>query len=219
MRATVGRTSHAGTPTFTVCPRGSRAKCRIGDLPTGQSDELQARLRVYAGATAGERIALTASASAKAAAGYRSSASVLVISAGSPSASVPPTLPGTTIPLGTSPTGTPGTFPTVPLGLFPTVTPSLPAGTSSKDPAGLFPTVSPSSGAAAAGPAGQHHGRQLDVTTTSAILPLNPRLIGVQLAGLAVLAGAIAIAIVRLSLRTTRTADGGADGKRPPDHQ
>ena len=47
----------------------------------------------------------------------------------------------------------------------------------------------------------------------SAILPLNSRLIGGQLAGLVVLATAIAIAITRLSLRTPRPHDGGGTPK------
>jgi hypothetical protein len=47
------------------------------------------------------------------------------------------------------------------------------------------------------------------VTTDAAILPLDSRLIGWQLAGLIVLASAIAIAVVRLSLRS-RGHDGPA---------
>jgi hypothetical protein len=43
----------------------------------------------------------------------------------------------------------------------------------------------------------------------SATLPLDTRLIGGQLAGLVVLATAIAIAIARLSLRGPRPHDGG----------
>jgi hypothetical protein len=47
----------------------------------------------------------------------------------------------------------------------------------------------------------------------SATLPLNTRLIGGQLAGLAVLATAIAIAIARLSLRAPRPREGGDASK------
>jgi hypothetical protein len=43
----------------------------------------------------------------------------------------------------------------------------------------------------------------------SATLPLDSRLIGGQIAGLAVLAAAIAVAIARLSLRGARSHDSG----------
>jgi hypothetical protein len=49
--------------------------------------------------------------------------------------------------------------------------------------------------------------------TASATVPLDSRLIGGQLAGLAVLAGAIVIAIARLSLRTPRPQDGPGKSK------
>ena len=55
-------------------------------------------------------------------------------------------------------------------------------------------------------------GAGLDATTVSAILPLDSRLIGGQLAGLVLLASAIAIAIARLSLRAPRPRDGGTGG-------
>jgi hypothetical protein len=65
-----------------------------------------------------------------------------------------------------------------------------------------FPQVSPSpsvSGAAAAG-AGSH-GRSAKAIDVSAGLPLDVRLIGGQVIGLAVLAAAVTIAVARLSLR------------------
>jgi hypothetical protein len=87
-------------------------------------------------------------------------------------------------------------------------------GTSPQNPASLFPTVSPgasstpnSSAAAQAGRRAHH----INALAASATLPLDPRLIGGQLAGLAVLAGAIAIAIARLSLRSPRP-QGGKSG-------
>jgi hypothetical protein len=54
-------------------------------------------------------------------------------------------------------------------------------------------------------------------------LPLDPRLIGGQLAGLAVLAAAITMAVARLSLRTPQAANAGkgsdaaADGGTEPE--
>jgi hypothetical protein len=74
----------------------------------------------------------------------------------------------------------------------------------------LFPTVTPS----ATPPAQQRQrtpGRHRDhATLTSATLPINLRLVGGQLAGLAVLAAAIIMVIARLSLRSPRPAAGGA---------
>jgi hypothetical protein len=48
-------------------------------------------------------------------------------------------------------------------------------------------------------------------------VPLDARLIGGQLAGLAVLAGAVTIAIARLSLRAPKTSDdSNANAQQPP---
>jgi hypothetical protein len=105
------------------------------------------------------------------------------------------TLPGTTLP-GTSLSTLPGgafTSPTDPSGLFPTVSPT----TSTSDP----------SGQAAKDPS------HPDATTASGTLPLDSRLIGGQLIGLIVLAGAITIAIARLSLRTPKAHDGEGNSK------
>ena len=88
--------------------------------------------------------------------------------------------------------------------------------TSPTDPSGLFPTVSPSPASSAVSSASETKKdpkNQSDAKTVSAILPLNSRLIGGQLAGLVVLATAIAITIVRLSLRTPRPNDGGGTPK------
>jgi hypothetical protein len=49
----------------------------------------------------------------------------------------------------------------------------------------------------------------------SATVPLDDRLIGGQLAGLAVLAGAVAMAIARLSLRTPKPPQDNASAKPP----
>jgi hypothetical protein len=85
-------------------------------------------------------------------------------------------------------------------GLFPTVGPSP---SSSADPVGLPPPVKPH--------------KSVRVVEAAATVPLDSRLIGGQLAGLAVLAGAVIIAIARLSLRApkpTPTEDKG--DKKPP---
>jgi hypothetical protein len=107
-----------------------------------------------------------------------------------------------------SPTG--GSLPPLPpttLQPFPSATitpPSL---------GGLFPTVTPSP-SARAGQKGQ--GRTATrIQQTSSALPLDPRLIGGQLAGLAVLAAAITMVVARLSLRTPQPASPQPTGPAP----
>jgi len=70
---------------------------------------------------------------------------------------------------------------------------------------GLFPTVTP----VASPSATPSHSRKLaTVAQTSSALPLDSRLIGGQLAGLAVLAAAITMVVARLSLRTAQAPAG-----------
>jgi hypothetical protein len=108
------------------------------------------------------------------------------------------------------------TPPSTPLPTLPTLPPAgalapipgatiTPAGLS-----GLFPTVTPK-----ASPSSKaSRARKLaGVTQTSSALPLDPRLIGGQLAGLAVLAAAITMVVARLSLRTPQTSAGSKSGK------
>jgi len=105
----------------------------------------------------------------------------------SPSSTVPPTLPPVTFP----PQPGSAVSPTNLSGLFPVVTPS-------PTPS---PTSSPQPGHSSAG-----------ITPTASTLPLDPRLIGGQLAGLAVLAAAITMVVARLSLRTPQTSAGSTAG-------
>ena len=74
-------------------------------------------------------------------------------------------------------------------------------GVSPQDPTGLFPTVSPGSGSNAAG-----KGKRIDAVTTAATTPLDTLIPG-QVVGLALLIGAIALAFVRFSLRTSPQSD------------
>jgi hypothetical protein len=204
--AAVRQIAHVSGAEFTVCPSASGAVCGIGTLPTGQADELQASVKVARAAAAGNNVTLTATASGERAVSFHASASVLITAApqSSPGAASPSPSPSLSLPAATVPalpgslTTLPGTGSTVgnPVSLFPTVTP----GTSATP----NPTVT--------GPAGRHP-RRINAAATSAILPLDPRLIGGQLAGLAVLAGAIAIAIARLSLRTPRPQNSKAADK------
>jgi hypothetical protein len=80
---------------------------------------------------------------------------------------------------------------------------SLPAipgtGVSAVNPSQLFPTVTPSPGTGNIRLPG--HRSAVHVATVSSAVPIDARLIGAQLVGLAVLIGAVTIAIVRMSLR------------------
>jgi len=198
--AVIGSVAHVDAPRFTVCPKPSGDVCTLGALPTGQSEVLVAASFVRKAASSGEQITLTATARASKARAFRSAATVGVIAAATPSssASPDPSLPSST--LGS------GSLPPLPNGAL-----TSPNG----DPSGLFPTVSPAGSNSPSGAARQtsknlHRSNARDVSAT---LPLDTRLIGGQLAGLAVLAAAIAVAIVRLSLRRPRPHDGGDAGK------
>jgi hypothetical protein len=193
----VGSAANVVAPKFTVCPQHNGDVCTVGDLPTGQSNEIVAAARVRDAASAGEQITLTATANGTGATSSHASATIGVVASSSTS---PPADPGGTVPGSTLP-GT--SLPPLPSGAF----------TSPTDPSGLFPTVSPSSGSSAAAPSqAKRDPKQSDATTASATLPINTRLIGGQLAGLVLLASAITIAIARLSLRTPRPHDGGTGG-------
>ena len=192
---------------FTVCPAASGSVCTIGALPTGQADELQATVKVERAASPGAKVTLTATATGTHASSFHASATMAIAAAPAPPA---PPAPSTATPP-----------PTVP------VTPALPAvpgsvgtlpgvGTSPQNPANLFPTVSPAASASPNSAGTAVTGRRphrINALATSATLPLDPRLIGGQLAGLAVLAGAIAIAIARLSLRSPKPKGGKSAGK------
>jgi hypothetical protein len=191
----VGSAANVEAPQFSVCSQPKGDVCTVGDLPTNQADELVAGARVRDAASAGEQITLTATAKASKSTSFHADATIDVVAASSTSPSPAPavgdTLPGTSLP-GTS-------LPALPSGAF----------TSPTDPSGLFPTVSPSTSTSAPSGRAAKDPRHPDATTASATLPLNSRLIGGQLAGLVVLASAIAIAIARLSLRTPRSPGGG----------
>jgi hypothetical protein len=199
---------HVSDPHFTVCRTSHGTTCGIGELPAGQADELEASAPVGAHATGGEVVDLTASASAANATSYSASGSISVVTARH---SASP-----------SPTVTPQPEPTVTITLPPVPEPE---GTGTVNPVGgLFPTVSPSASRSghvsfpAAGGRSGHGHQRTRVRATADIVPLDPRLIGGQLAGLAVLAGAIAIAIARLSLRKPKTQSGPAEASKaePP---
>jgi hypothetical protein len=188
----IGFARHVDAPHFTVCPNSGGSTCSLGAVAPGQADELQATSYVHRAATSGEQIELTAAASGRNTLSYNASGTIEVLR------------------VGTSPN--PGTTPPSSTVTLPPVT--LPPGTGSAGGGanGLFPTISPSPGSSSGSGSGvtfpSAHKQRSRVATAAAIVPLDPRLIGGQLAGLAVLAGAIMIAIARLSLRKPRTQSG-----------
>jgi hypothetical protein len=187
------------TPKFSICPVASGATCKVGNLPVGQADELQATVQVRPKAALGEQVQISAKASAKGARSFSDSATDVVVV----NPTTTPTNPFVTLPAsGTLPTisGT-GISPTDPSGLFPTVGASpTPSGTGSL----TLPPAKPRAVVHAA--------------TAASTVPLDARLIGGQLAGLAVLAGAVTIAIARLSLRAPKPSD-DSNAKQPPPQQ
>ncbi len=188
MTLSVAFAEDLGKAAFAVCPDADGKTCKLGNMPAAQADELEAGVPVKAKAALGEQIQLTAKVTAKGAKSFSASATDVVVVSPPPSTSTPQPSPLPTLP----PTTTPpisGTGPS-PGNLFPTVSPSPTSGPSSLG----LPSVKPKRTAAS-------------VTDAADTVPLDPRLIGGQLAGLAVLAGGIAIAIARLSLRTPKAQD------------
>ncbi|MGO8956800.1 MAG: hypothetical protein ACLQFR_05435 [Streptosporangiaceae bacterium] len=201
VRAKLAYAEYVGSPRFTVCPVARGATCHVGNLPTGQADELQLTVKVGKKAALGEQVQLSATAAASKARSFTSSATdVVVVSPPKPTTSPSPPVTITLPPASLPPIAGTGTSPGNPAGLFPTVSASPTPGASS---IGL-PHVKPR-------PAARIH-----AADAAATVPLDSRLIGGQLAGLAVLAGAVAIAIARLSLRSPKPNDDG-NTKRPPE--
>ena len=203
MTVRVAAKSAAGvhTPAFTVCPVAKGTACSVGSIAVGQADELQVSVRVGKQAAPGEQVQLTARASASKAQSYTDSATDVVVTkpAASPTTTTPAggvTLPPVTLPP-LSGTGT---------------------GVSASDPSGLFPTVGPAPSPSTSAPLGlppvKPH-KTIRVADAAATVPLDSRLIGGQLAGLAVLIGAVVLAIARLSLRTPKPAEDKGASKPP----
>jgi hypothetical protein len=172
------------SPQFTLCPAAHGTSCSIGTLPANQALELLITDHVRTGAPIGRQVTLTVTVS-----GARLSPAVAAITV----------VLGQPIP---SPIST-GSLP-------PTVFPTFPSTTVSPGSlSNLFPVVTPSSGSSPSAGRSHHPARRLAGLTSSAV-PLDPRQIGGQLAGLAVLAAAITMVVARLSLRTAQPAAGPA---------
>jgi hypothetical protein len=190
--ASVAPALDIAAPKFSACPAVSGTTCKIDKLRVGQADELKATVQVQAGATPGELILLTVAASAPGASGYSSSATDVVMLTPTNSASTPT-----------------GTFLTVPSTL-----PPIPGtGISPTDPSGLFPTVGTLPTTTTPGPTAKARSI-LRAANTASTVPLDDTLIGGQLAGLLVLFGAIALAVVRVSLRKPKENE-GSSASRP----
>lgn len=206
-RVTASATSNAHamrSPRFTLCPAAHRTRCSIGDLPANQAFELMVTDRVRATAKIGAPINLAVTVSAATLSPAEASVSSVVSRPGPAPTSAP--VPGP---------------PLAPSNLAPipgaTITPS--------SLSSLFPVVTPQA-TPSSKPTRSH--KLAGVTQTSSALPLDRRLIGGQLAGLAVLAAAITMVVARLSLRTPQVSgpadaappaaagkDGKADGEQP----
>jgi hypothetical protein len=202
------------TPKFTVCPSVSGLTCNAGGIAQGAFDELQASVGVPTSSAAGSQVILFATAKAAANATSPPPASGTVTVAAKPSTS-PSRTPsgsgssGTTPPaLGIGGTLPGGILPTLSGGVNPATSLLLPGPQSPSNSLGnLFPTVSPDptpSPYSAILPSA-HNVRVADAAAT---FPFSSRLIGSELVGLAVLAAALALAIVRFSLRRPRPQHG-----------
>jgi hypothetical protein len=194
------------TPQFTACPAASGRTCTAGGIAGGTSDELAATINVPGRATAGEQTVLTATARASDAAAppAAGAAGAAVTITAKPSA----TRPGTPAPVSgaagaglgaTLPAGLPPTLPSAgdpAASLFELPGPVTPAGS----PGSLFPVVTPQQSAS---PDSEvlPGTRGIRAADAAAAFPFGTRLIGGELGGLAVLAAALALAIVRFSLR------------------
>jgi hypothetical protein len=183
------------TPVFTVCQPAGGSSCKVAGLAAGQRVELQARIAVPKQSKA-TRVVLSVTGTSPDAVSS-ASASITVQVQAKPTPSPTPTPTG-----GGGNPGDGGTLPGAvpPPGSYPSVSiPGLPS------PAGnvgsAFPQVLPSPQPS---PNTVPHADAIRATDVSAGLPLNVRLIGGQLVGLAILAAAITIAVARLSLRGTR---------------
>jgi len=200
--------AHVRSQRLSLCPATNGRVCSVGELPANQQFELLVTDKIGKNAASGEQIGITVNVQGVADTGGALSpaeASVATLLNNSSSSPNPPTgtEPPVTIPppSGSGP-GFPGT----------TVTPG---GLS-----GLFPTITPSSAPSADGKAAtpkKHGGTKVETVASS--LPIDPKLIGGQLAGLAVLAAAITMVVARLSLRTPQaaTSSGPTVAAAPPN--
>jgi hypothetical protein len=185
VKVTLSARPKSVTPAFSVCAATGTTKCTTS-LSAGAQPELQAEVAAPNRPT--KRFVLTATATSSAASNSATASATVDIKPKNPSPTSSPTPNagdgGTLPPAAGLPSGT-----TIPgLGVQP-----------SGDLGSAFPQVSPSP--AASGAADPQHAHGTQAVDLSAGLPLDVRLIGGQVIGLAVLAAAVTIAVARLSLR------------------
>jgi hypothetical protein len=198
------------TPSFTVCPSASGRTCTAGGIGGGSSDELEATIAVPGSTAAGMQAVLTATARASDATAPPAAGAAITITA-KPSAAHPASPPPASGAAGA------GLGVTLPAGLLPTLLSAAdPAAslfelpgpiTSAGSPGSLFPVVSPQQSASPES-AVLPGARSVRAADAAAAFPFSTRLIGGELGGLAVLAAALALVIVRFSLRRPRTRHG-----------
>jgi len=185
VKVTLSARPKSVTPAFSVCAATGTTKCTTS-LSAGAQPELQATVAAPNRPT--KRFILTATATSSQASNSATASATVDIKPKNPSPTLPPTPNagdgGTLPPAAGLPSGT--TIPGV--GVQPT-----------GDLGSAFPQVSPSPAASAS--ADPQHTNQTRTIDLSAGLPLDVRLIGGQVIGLAVLAAAVTIAVARLSLR------------------
>lgn len=191
VKTTVAAAAGIHPPSYVVCPKVKGDVCKLGSLAVGQTEELQVAVKVGTRAALGGLVQVTSKATGRGAGTFTGAASDKVVAAPKTS-----TTPGSTVTL-----PAPGKLPAI-----------SGTGVSPTDPSGLFPTVTatPEPSSSSLGlPAVTPH-KAPRATEDAATVPLDAKLIGGQLAGLAVLAGAVTIAIARLSLRTRQPQPQGA---------
>jgi hypothetical protein len=188
-KITLSASPSSVSPTFTVCAPSGRSDCKVGGLNAGQHVQLQAKLK--APGRSHRHVTLTATATSADASNSASASATVDIKRKKPdndsSSQTQNAGDGTTIPPNSLPTGTIAGL----SGLGVQSTGNL---------GSAFPQVSPSPSASGA-TATAGHGHSTKTIDLSAGLPLDVRLIGGQVIGLAVLAAAVTIAVARLSLR------------------
>jgi fibronectin type 3 domain-containing protein len=177
--ASVVAATYLDTPSWAICPSASGTTCTIASLPLNQVYELLVSVPVSSSAPDGANVQFTAQALASGALSFSGSGTEVVTSGG---ISATTTTPSSAVPPLISLPAIPGT------------------GVSAVNPSELFPTVSPSSGGTLGLP-GARSPSPLRAADVSSTVPIDARLIGAQIVGLAVLAGAVTIAILRLSVR------------------
>lgn len=177
-----------------TCHRISNTRYTVTGMSPNQIAELMANLAVPRH-SAGTRITLRVLATSPQASSPTSASDRVVIRKPAPAPSPVPT-----------PTGADVALPPLPVGAPPTSLPDLPSAL--VNPGAGFPVISPSP-APTQLPSTLPSTHRARLANASATVPMDMRLIGGQLAALALLAAAVTLAVARLSLRRTQPRGDG----------